>query len=108
MARRVITRTDFTDDLDGSPASATIEFAYNGSTYEIDLNEAHAEALRDAIALYVGHARKAPRAGRDARRRGGRRRDLADVRAWAAENGFAVAPRGRVSTEVLEAYESAH
>jgi hypothetical protein len=108
MARRVITRTDFTDDLDGSPASETIEFGYMGSTYEIDLNEAHAESFREAVALYVGHARKLPRSRRDRGQRGGQRQDLTAVRAWAAENGFEVAPRGRVSAEVLEAYASAH
>ena len=107
MARRVITRTDFTDDLDGGPASATIEFGYDGSTYEIDLNETNAAAFAETIALYVGHARKAPRSRRDSPRGGGRQ-DLAAVRAWAAENGFTVAPRGRVSSEVLEAYTAAH
>lgn len=108
MARRTITRTDFTDDLDGGPADVTIEFGYDGTTYEIDLNKAHADAFRDEMALYVGHARKASRPRRESGRRGGGRQDLAAVRAWAAENGFDVAPRGRVSAEVLDAYASAH
>jgi hypothetical protein len=34
--------------------------------------------------------------------------DLGDVRAWARDNGFSVSDRGRVSSEVMSAYEAAH
>jgi hypothetical protein len=30
------------------------------------------------------------------------------VRAWARENGYQVSDRGRVSSEVIAAYEKAH
>ena len=33
--------------------------------------------------------------------------DTAAVRAWAAANGLAVSPRGRIKDEVLEAYRAA-
>ena len=46
------------DDLDGSEASQTISFALDGTSYEIDLNDKNAAVLRDALATYVGHARK--------------------------------------------------
>jgi Lsr2 len=107
MARRTITRTDLTDDLDGGPASATIEFGYEGSTYEIDLNDANAVAFADAMAIYVGHARKVHRSRRRNPQRDGQH-DLAAVRSWAAENGYTVAARGRVPAEVLAAYAAAH
>ena len=106
MARRVITRTAFTDDLDGGPANVTIEFGYEGSTYEIDLSTANADAFAQAVAVYVGHARKVRGSRRTAARSG--RQDLAAVRAWALQNGFTVAPRGRVSAEVLQAYAAEH
>ena len=32
----------------------------------------------------------------------------ADIRAWARDNGFNVPDRGRVSSEVREAYAAAH
>ena len=57
MAQKV--QIHLVDDLDGSDASETVSFALDGATYEIDLNEAHAEELRNALAPYVGHARKA-------------------------------------------------
>ncbi len=94
------------DDIDGSSAEETVSFALDGKEYEIDLNAKNAAKLRDAMAPFVGHARKA--AGR---RRGGRAAtgpSPADIRAWARENGFDVPDRGRVSSEVRDAYFAAH
>ena len=51
------------------------------------------------------HARKA---GRRRPGRGGNGPTPADIRAWARDNGFDVPDRGRVSSEVREAYLSAH
>jgi len=93
------------DDIDGSEATETVSFALDGRDYEIDLNADNASALRDALALYVGHARRGG---------GGRKRTRndgpspADIRVWARENGFEVPDRGRVSSEVRDAYLAAH
>ena len=38
------------DDIDGSEPAQTVNFALDGKTYEIDLSEQHAAALRDALA----------------------------------------------------------
>lgn len=51
------------DDLDGSEASETVTFALDGTSYEIDLNDANAAALRESLASYVGVARKVGRSG---------------------------------------------
>ena len=95
------------DDIDGTPADETVSFALDGKDYEIDLSADNAAKLRDAIAPYLGHARRA-----GGRRRGGRGAangpSPADIRAWARENGFDVPDRGRVSSEVREAYLAAH
>jgi len=95
------------DDLDGSAADETVSFALDGKEYEIDLNKKNAAKLRDALAVYVGHGRRAA-----SRRRGGRGGasgpSPADIRAWARDNGFNVPDRGRVSSEVREAYLAAH
>jgi hypothetical protein len=109
VARKVVTTTEYTDDLDGSKADGTISFSFDGANYEIDLSKANTRAFEKAMAVYVAHARKV-RASRTrgSSRRGGNKHDLSAVRAWAAEQGYAVAPRGRVATEVLEAYDSAH
>ncbi|NUR06179.1 MAG: Lsr2 family protein [Nocardioidaceae bacterium] len=113
MAQRV--NVVLVDDIDGSDAVETVSFALDGVDYEIDLNEKHADQLRKAFSLYVGHARRV-----GGRRRGGRRTtaaaatatangaSAADIRAWARENGWDVPERGRVSAEVREAFAAAH
>src|SRR5512135_1015785 len=44
------------DDLDGSPAVATVRFGYDGHDYEIELSEAHAAELDEFLAPYLEHA----------------------------------------------------
>ena len=39
------------DDLDGTEATETVTFGLDGTTYEIDLNDANAAALREALSL---------------------------------------------------------
>ena len=96
------------DDIDGSDATETVTFGLDGTSYEIDLNEKNAAELRDALAGYVGHARKVG-GGRRARALGeGRRRAGAcarEVRDWARSNGFKVPDRGRVPADVREAFD---
>lgn len=99
------------DDLDGSEASETVSFGLDGTTYEIDLNDANAAKLRDALATYVGHGRKvgaAPRRGRRSASANGTGPSAKEIRDWARSNGFDVPDRGRVSAEVREAYDKAH
>ena len=55
------------DDLDGSDATQTVSFGLDGTSYEIDLNDKNAAALRDALAAYVGHGRKVSGARRGRR-----------------------------------------
>ena len=54
------TRTTFlwTDDLDGTIATEIVRFSVNGTSYEIDLNTAHAAALRGKLAPYVTAGRR--------------------------------------------------
>ena len=88
----------------------------NSEADQYDLNEEHAAELREALALYVGHARrvggrrKRAQSGGAASRNGDRGSGPtpAEIRAWARENGWDVPERGRVAAEVREAYEAAH
>jgi len=96
------------DDIDGSDATDTVNFAVDGVDYEIDLNEEHAKELRADFEKWVKHARRT--GGRRTRRAGGGRSsagasDAAKIRAWARENGYEVSDRGRVPAEIREAYE---
>lgn len=99
------------DDIDGSEATQTVSFGLDGSSYEIDLNEANASALRDALASYIGHARKVPGASRRGRRSSSssaQTHSAREIRDWARSNGHKVPDRGRIPAGVREAFEAAH
>jgi len=120
MAQRV--NVVLVDDIDGSEAAETVVFGLDGAQYEIDLSADNADSLREALAPYVGHGRRAggrrrssagggrAPAGRSGGTSGGNAggASAADVRAWARENGWDVPERGRVAGEVREAYDAAH
>lgn len=113
MAQHTI--TTLIDDVDGSEASETVMFGLDGTAYEIDLNEAHAEDLREVLSPYVSVARRAgsSNGGRSGRARGARPATSGDVdpkavRAWAQANGVEVSPRGRINAAVLEQYRNAN
>jgi hypothetical protein len=102
----------------------TVAFGLDGSSYEIDVCEEHAAELRDAFAPYVGAARRAGRAPATAGPRrssrgparaassggagGADRERVQAIREWARSHGHKVSERGRLSAEVLAAYEAAH
>ena len=110
MAQKVL--VSLVDDLDGSEADETVEFGLDGINYQIDLSNDNAEELRDALAQYVEHARRAggrKRVGRPAAKPAASsasvdREQNQAIRAWARKNGFQVSDRGRIPSEVVEAY----
>ena len=106
MAQRV--QIILEDDYDGGEADETVSFALDGAEYEIDLSSANAEKLRNELAVWIGHARKT---GGRRKRSGGRTAgdtSTSEIRAWASAHGHEVSTRGRVSSQVREAYEKAH
>ena len=100
------------DDLDGSEAAEQVEFGVDGRSYEIDLSAANSAKLREALAPFISAARRA----------GGRRsaappapsRPAADrvhnqaIREWAVAQGMKISERGRIPSNVLEAYHKNH
>ena len=109
MAQKI--HVELVDDIDQSPAAETVHFGLDGTQYQIDLSETHARELREALALYVGHARRdggtrKRAAGSSAASKSGP--SAAEIREWARANGWDVPDRGRVSAEVREAYAAAH
>jgi len=97
-----------TDDLDGSEATETINFALDGHTYEIDLNEDHATALREAVEPYQKAARGTARSATRRKATTPKRNTATPkIRAWAQDNGYEVAPRGRIHRHIIDAYHQA-
>lgn len=96
------------DDIDGNDAVETLQFGLDGKGYEIDLNAKNAKKLRDALAPYVGHARRTGGRARRGRASASSGASATEVRAWARDNGYDVSDRGRVPAEIREAYEAAN
>ena len=107
MAQQV--NVSFVDDLDGSEADGTVVFGVDGKQYEIDLSVSNAAKLRELFSPFVGAGRKitggsrAPRMTSVSRTN---REDAKAIREWAGAQGIAVSARGRISSEVLEAYKA--
>jgi Lsr2 len=110
MAEQIIKR--LIDDIDGGEAEETVQFSLDGVPYEIDLSSANAKKVRDSLAPFVEHARKAGSVAGGGRRRRSRaassRERSADIRAWAKARGIKVNERGRIPATVVEEYERAH
>lgn len=119
MARH--TEVRLIDDMDGSAATGTIEFALEGRSYEMDLSTAHAEQLRNALAPFIASARRSSgrtntrramettrsstRPGNGATPQSDRDQNQA-IREWAAARGMKIADRGRIKKEILDAYHA--
>lgn len=110
MARKV--QVLLVDDIDDSAAARNITFSIEGDHYEIDLAQANIDRLHKALEPFIAAARKVKRPGRtrgsSSSRSGRRGVEPAVIRQWAKEQGMEVSERGRVSKEVLQAYEAAH
>ncbi|MEJ2864479.1 histone-like nucleoid-structuring protein Lsr2 [Actinomycetospora flava] len=120
MAQKTI--VTLVDDLTGEEAEdiTTVEFALDGVTYEIDLDDKNSARLRDALAEYVAAARRTGGRRSNGRRRSGAgtgtpratspggydRETSKQIREWAKAQGFEVSDRGRVPNNVVEAWEA--
>jgi len=110
MAKQV--HVTLVDDIDGSPAASTVTFALEGRTYEVDLSEANAEALADALAPYIAVGRKVSRVTRTGAtsrpKKSSRFNNTSEVREWAQQKGLKVSTRGRIPADIQAAYDRAH
>ena len=112
MAKQTITRV--LDDLDGSEGAEPLEFGFEGVDYAIDLTAEHAQEFRDAVQKYVSAARRVARGGgrgvatgrRPAPTAADREQNNA-IREWARRNNYKVSDRGRIPSNVLDAYHRA-
>lgn len=99
------------DDIDEGEADETVRFGLDGVNYEIDLSEAHASELRSALGDYVSAARRSNQPRQRSAGTGtppaSRNQEAAQIREWAKENGYTVSARGRVNSEIVEAFRAA-
>ncbi|MFI9450079.1 nucleoid-associated protein Lsr2 [Amycolatopsis sp. WAC 01375] len=115
MAQKV--SVQIVDDIDGGEATQTVPFALDGVTYEIDLSDDNAGALREELERFIDASRRV--GGRKVKVATGQstvaggaakptdRERNQQVRAWASANGYAIAERGRIPNEIYEAFDNA-
>lgn len=102
------------DDLDGGEADEQVEFSFDGKSYEIDLSTKNSEKLRKALAPYIAAARRTsgrrPSGGSaaSAARPVSDRQQNQAIREWAVAQGMKISERGRIPSNVLQAYHAAH
>ena len=101
------------DDLDGSEAAEQVEFAVDGRSYEIDLSAENSARLREALAPYISAARR--RSGRRSTspdavppRPSADREHNQNIRQWAVAQGMKISERGRIPSNVIQAYRDGH
>lgn len=107
------------DDLDGSEGAQTTVFALDGKEYEIDLSHENRARLGVLLGEFINAARRLGPGRRQSMARAGTagnsggsypggqrlsRDESATIRAWALANGMQVSDRGRISNDVLTAY----
>ena len=101
-------------------ATATVEISIDGKRQKIDVCNEHLAEVRRAVKPWLARAggtaaatprtrRKAGRPAKKSRKKSAPRRNLdgAEIRAWAAKNGYELPARGRIPAAVRTAYESA-
>ena len=94
------------DDLTGEEAQETVRFGLDGSKHEIDLTTENAAKLRQILSVYTDKGRKTTKG--NSPQRASKREEMQKIRAWAKENGHNPSNRGRLSSEIIDAYRAAH
>ena len=109
-----------TDDMDGTELKPgqgqTVRFSFDGAEYAIDLSDKNYKRFAAEIGVWASKAHTPEEPTPPARRRGRPAKsaarppasDMKAVRDWARDNGYTVSGRGRVSTEIRDAYTAAH
>ncbi|GAC47450.1 histone-like nucleoid-structuring protein Lsr2 [Gordonia aichiensis] len=103
--KKVVT---FVDDLDGTELdeAVTVVFGLNGKQYEFDTSPAHAKEFAQSLQKYLAVSRLSDGAGSGRPSKRAHPRTQA-IRAWARENGYEISNRGRISSEIVAAFEAA-
>jgi hypothetical protein len=108
MAKR--TQTILIDDISGETIEegkgGTLAFSFDGVAYEIDLTDKNADGLRAALSPYTMAASRVGRKTGTRAKRTSLDATAREIRDWARSNGFTVPDRGRIPSDVREAFEA--
>lgn len=101
MAQKVTT----VDDFDGTSPAETVKFHVNGTEYSIDLSKENQTELEAILSEFEDKMDRYLKVARSSRRTPSAA-DTKAVREWALDNGMDVKPKGRISKEIIDAYEA--
>lgn len=90
-------------DLSGKPDASTVTFGVAGVNYEMDLTESEQTAFAKVLAPYVDKARVVVVEETETTPQS----DAPAIRAWARSKGLKVSERGRLSSDIVAAFEAA-
>ncbi|MCK0441164.1 Lsr2 family protein [Gordonia alkaliphila] len=111
MTTRSVTVTEHIDDLTGEIIGSgvrTVHWVWDGRPLKFDVGPEGMKALESGT-ITLSALLKASRDDGDDGERASRqqiRKSNRAVREWARENGWDVGVRGRISAEIIEAYQS--
>lgn len=100
MATKII----YIDDLDGSENAETVAFSFRGMDYSIDLTKNNLNKLQEALAPFVGNARKVGAPSQ--KRQRASHTNTNEIRNWLRENGHSVPDRGTIRGDLLRLWEA--
>lgn len=108
MARKV--HVHLIDDISGEEAQESVRFSLDDVAYEIDLAEENAAGLREALGPYIARGRRirGSSVGQRSKTTTSSRDQTQRIREWATANGYNLSARGRISQDIMKAYEEAH
>jgi hypothetical protein len=110
MARKVLTVCDL--HAGDVPGGVPVGVQLGDERWRLDLCEQHAADVREVLEPLLGSASNGQGAPARSRVLAGSRRDRSaergSVREWARAQGYPVAGHGRLSREVVAAYQSAN
>lgn len=103
-----VIKDDLTGEVVDQEDAESIEFAVNGKSYTIDLGKKNAAEFHKSLDKYIAVATKVGGGARTRKPARGSKEDLTAIREWGKGNGFKVSARGRVSSELKDAYSKTH
>ena len=119
MAQRIL--TVLTCDLHDKDVDAveSVSFSVQGTSYEMDLCEAHLKRFHDSLGTFTANARSASSRGSARARTRGRKPTRRKVAAasgsvsetqamseWARSNGHAISAKGRIPAHIVDQYRA--
>ncbi|WP_186626847.1 Lsr2 family protein [Rhodococcus sp. BP22] len=115
MAKKVYVQ--LVDDIDDKPIDSGgehISYSVNGVSYEIDLSDKNAKEFHRKLDYYIEHSARV--GGKRVKKAvgstsTGQKRDANQtkaIREWAKSNGYTISARGRIPSDVENAFDAAH